>query len=88
MGAMIAAASRVDVTTHAVSARDAFKSAGRSAWIGITSMNMKDEVSPATVIATMIAFWLGIRVRPLRSPRITRRCRCSCRASGWCAHGA
>ena len=40
---MTAAASRVEVTTHAVSSRLAFSSSGSFDWIGTTSVNMNDE---------------------------------------------
>ena len=79
IGAMIAAASRVEVITHALSAREAFSSTGSSAWMGTTRVNMNDEVSPANASAMIIALWLGMWVRWLRSPRpgpLTLSCRC------------
>ena len=67
IGVMIAAASSVEVTTHAVSSRLAFSSSGSFDWIGTMSVNMNDEHRPANASTAMIAPCRGIRVRRLRA---------------------
>ncbi len=47
MGVMTAAASSVEVTTQAVSSREAFSSCGNCDWMGTTRVNMNDEHRPA-----------------------------------------
>ena len=67
IGVITAAASSVEVTTHAVSSRLAFSSSGSFDWIGTMSVNMNDEHRPAVASTAMIAPWLGIRVRRFRA---------------------
>ena len=67
IGVITAAASSVEVTTHAVSSRLAFSSSGSFDWIGTMSVNMNDEHRPAIASTATIAPWLGIRVRRLRA---------------------
>ena len=67
IGVITAAASRVEVTTHAVSSRLAFSSSGSFDWIGTTSVNMNDEASPATARTATMAPCRGIRVSRLRA---------------------
>ena len=67
IGVITAAASRVEVTTQAVSSRLASSSSGSFDWIGTISVNMNDEHRPADASTAMMAPCLGIRVRRLRA---------------------
>ena len=62
IGVKTAAASRVAVTTHAVSSRLAFSSSGSFDWIGTTRVNMNDDARPAIARTATIAPCRGIRV--------------------------